>query len=130
MAKEIILNKDTIIVSETDETGKIIYVNDDFCNICGYTKDELIGKPHNIVRHSDMPKIAFKGLWETIKELTTWNGIVKNCAKDGSYYWVNATVFSSKDRDGKLRYVSVRVKPTSEEVDNASALYKKLIQGE
>ena len=130
MSKEIMLNKDTIIVSETDESGKIIYVNDDFCNICGYTKDELIGKPHNIVRHADMPKIAFKGLWETIRESITWNGIVKNRAKDGSYYWVNATIFSSEDRDGNLRYVSVRVKPTSDEVDNASALYKKLIQGE
>jgi len=130
MSKEIILDKDTIIVSETDQTGKIIYVNDDFCNICGYTKDELIGKAHNIVRHKDMPKVAFEGLWNTINSSKIWNGIVKNSTKNGDFYWVNATIFSSKSADGHLRYVSVRVKPTKNEVENASLLYKKLIQGE
>ncbi len=130
MSREIVLNKDIIIVSETDADGNIIYVNNDFCNICGYTKDELIGKPHNIVRHPDMPKVAFKGLWETIRKSIIWNGIVKNLAKDESFYWVNATIFSSKNRDGTVRYVSVRVKPTAKEVDEASVLYKQLIQGE
>lgn len=130
MSREIVLDKKTIIVSETDLNGRIIYVNDDFCNICGYTKDELIGKAHNIVRHRDMPKVAFKDLWDTIQRSETWNGIVKNRAKDGGFYWVNATVFPSKNSDGTMRYVSVRVKPTEEEVATAAALYKKLIQGE
>jgi len=130
MAREVLLDKETIIVSETDKNGRIIYVNDDFCNICGYSKDELIGKAHNIVRHKDMPKVAFEGLWDTISKMKIWNGIVKNSTKDGGFYWVNATIFSSQSADGNLRYISVRVKPTDKEVADASALYKKLIQEE
>lgn len=130
MSREVVLDKKTIIVSETDQNGRIIYVNNDFCNISGYTKDELIGKAHNIVRHRDMPKVAFRDLWDTISRAETWNGIVKNRTKDGGFYWVNATVFPSKNPDGTLRYLSVRVKPTEQEIDEALALYKKLVQGE
>lgn len=130
MSREVVLDKKTIIVSETDQNGRIIYVNNDFCNISGYTKDELIGKAHNIVRHRDMPKVAFRDLWNTIGRSEVWNGIVKNRTKDGGFYWVNATVFPSKSPDGTLRYLSVRVKPTEKEIDEASALYKKLVQGE
>jgi len=126
MSKEIVLSKDIIIVSETDAKGKILYANDDFCNICGYSKDELIGKPHNIVRHPDMPKVAFKDLWDTIKSGKPWQGIVKNLAKNGDYYWVNAKVYPSKTPDGKIKYVSVRVKPTREEIESSEKLYKKL----
>ena len=130
MSREVVLDKKTIIVSETDQNGRIVYVNNDFCNISGYTKDELIGKAHNIVRHRDMPKVAFRDLWNTIGRSEVWNGIVKNRTKDGGFYWVNATVFPSKSPDGTLRYLSVRVKPTEKEIDEASALYKKLVQGE
>jgi len=130
MSREIVLSKDTMIVSETDKNGKIIYVNNDFCTICGYTKNELIGKPHNIVRHKDMPKVAFEGLWNTIKVSEIWNGIVKNSTKDGGFYWVNATIFSSKNVDGTLRYISVRIKATDQEIKEASALYKQLREGE
>ena len=126
LEREIELDKDTIIVSETDKKGKIIYANDDFCKICGYSKDELIGKPHNIVRHPDMPKVAFADLWNTIKSGKQWQGIVKNRAKDGSYYWVHARVYPSKKIDGEIRYISVRIKPTTDEINNAEALYKTL----
>ena len=126
MSSEVVLKKDTMIVSETDEKGIILYANADFCDIAGYTKDELIGKPHNMVRHSDMPKAAFEDLWTTIKADKTWNGIVKNRTKQGGFYWVNATVFASVDSSGKRRYISVRVKPTSQEVESATALYKTL----
>lgn len=105
----------------------ILYANDDFCKIAGFTKDELVGKPHNIVRHQDMPKVAFQGLWDTLKSGQTWNGIVKNKTKDGNYYWVNATAFLSKAKDGTIRYISVRVKPTKEEVESAQSLYKTLV---
>lgn len=126
MSREVILDKNTMIVSETDAKGNIIYANEDFCKIAGYTKDELIGQPHNIVRHADMPKVAFKDLWDTIEAGKIWNGIVKNKTKEGNYYWVNATAFPSKDSKGNLRYISVRVKPTTDEVKNAEALYKTL----
>jgi len=126
LENEIELDSQTIIVSETDKSGKILYANDDFCKICGYSKDELIGKPHNIVRHPDMPKAAFEDLWNTIKEGKTWSGIVKNLARDGSYYWVNAKVYPTTSYDGEIRYVSVRIKPTSTEIENATKLYKTL----
>ena len=126
MEKEIQLNKDTMIVSETDEKGIIIYANEDFCKMAGYTKDELIGQPHDLVRHSDMPKVAFEDLWKTIQSGNIWNGIVKNKTKNGDYYWVNATAYPSLDKNGKKRYISVRVKPTNAEMKNADALYKTL----
>ena len=126
MEREVTLSKDTMIVSETDSKGNIIYANADFCEIAGYSKEELIGKPHNYVRHPDMPRAAFKDLWETIQRGNVWNGIVKNKTKDGGYYWVNATAYPSKNSKGELRYVSIRVKPTEEEVENAINLYKTL----
>ena len=118
-----------MIVSETDLKGVITYANNDFCKIAGYTKEELLGEPQNILRHPDMPKAAFADLWATIQKGETWNGIVKNKAKDGSFYWVNATVYGVEKKVGK-RYLSVRVKPTKEEVDNASKLYKQMIKEE
>ena len=123
MNKEIILTKDVMIVSETDEKGNILYANADFCKIAGFSREELIGKPHNIVRHPDMPKDAFGDLWKTINNGNIWKGIVKNKTKQGEFYWVNATVYPSKTVDGRKRYISVRVKPTQEEIDIATKLY-------
>ena len=123
---ENILNKDTIIVSETDASGKIVYVNNDFCNIAKFTKSELIGKSHSIVRHLDMPKSAFKNLWSVIKEGKTWKGVVKNKTKTGDYYWVHATIYPSRTPNGEIKYFSVRVKPTKDEILNAQKLYKTL----
>jgi aerotaxis receptor len=126
MSNEVKIPKEMIIVSETDEKGIILYANSDFCKIAGYSMEELIGKPHNLVRHKDMPKVAFEGLWETIRAGKIWKGIVKNRTKDGNYYWVNATAYQSKKPNGELRYISVRIKPTEEEVLNASSLYATL----
>ena len=126
MSKEITLNKSTMIVSETNKKGIITYVNDDFCKISGYTKDELIGKPHNMVRHHDMPKVAFKGLWNTVKKGDTWNGIVKNFTKNGDYYWVSATAFPVIKKNGKMKLISIRTKPTKKEIAKSEKLYKEL----
>lgn len=124
MSKEVFLGRDTIIVSQTDEKGVITFANTDFCKIAGYSLEELVGKQHNVVRHQDMPKWAFEDLWKTVKAGKIWKGIVKNKTKDGGFYWVNATVFPSRDVDGTIRYISVRVKPTQEEIENAENLYK------
>ncbi len=124
MSKEIYLNQDTIIVSQTDENGIITFANEDFCKIAGFSLDELVGNPHNIVRHKDMPKWAFEDLWNTIQAGKIWKGIVKNKTKDGNFYWVNATAFSSKNTNGTTRYISVRVKPTNKEIENAKNIYK------
>ena len=126
MSKEIFLDSSTMIVSETDEKGIILYANSDFCKIAAYLKEELIGKPHNIVRHPDMPKVAFEDLWKTVQSGKTWNGIVKNRTKDGNFYWVNATAYPSKNEKGELRYISVRIKATDEEIEDATSLYKTL----
>lgn len=125
--QEYILNNDDFLVSQTDEKGIILFANDDFCKIAGYDISELIGKPHNIVRHPDMPKAAFKDLWNTVKNGDVWTGYVKNKTKDGGYYWVFATVYPMKDPTTKqIRYMSCRRKPSREEIEAAEALYKKL----
>ena len=97
-----------LIVSRTDLNGIITYVNDTFAEISGYKESELVGKPHNIVRHPDMPKSIFKNLWDTIKREKNWRGYIKNLRKDGGYYWVYAEV-SGVYKDGKLvEYKSMR----------------------
>ncbi len=98
------------IVSETDQYGTITFANDTFCRIAKYSREELIGKPHNIVRHPDMPKAVFKEMWDTIKAGKIFQGIVKNRAKDGTPYWVIATIGGVLDSEGKpYKYIGVRI---------------------
>ena len=130
MEKEMILDEFAFLVSETDEKGIIIFANDDFCKMAEYSVDELIGKPHNIVRHKDMPKVAFKDLWDTVKRDEVWSGYVKNATKSGNYYWVFATVFPTITSDGKKGFLSCRRKATRQEIDEHDALYKTLIAKE
>ncbi len=115
-----------LIVSRTDAEGIITHVNQSFVDMCGYSEDELINTPHHILRHPDMPAVAFKGLWDTLAEAKKWHGYVKNLRKDGGYYWVFATVIPNI-REGKLMgYSSVRRKPSRQKVEEAEALYKTL----
>jgi len=112
---EIEVPKEELIVSRTDLKGVITYANNTFCEISGFSQEELIGKNHNIVRHPDMPSGAFEDLWKTIKEEKKWNGNVKNICKNKSFYWVNATI-SGVYKDGKLvEYKSIRVPISNEE---------------
>ncbi len=125
--REYFLKSDDFLVSQTDEKGVILFANDDFCKIAGYTIDELIGKPHNIVRHPDMPKVAFKDLWDTVKQDKIWRGYVKNRTKDGGFYWVFATVYPMYDEIRHARtHLSCRRKPSAQEISEAQALYKTL----
>ena len=126
MAGEIVLDEYAFLVSETDDKGIIRFANDDFCKIAGYTLDELLGKPHNIVRHPDMPKAAFKDLWDTVRNGKTWTGYVKNSTKNGGYYWVFATVFPFTSCDGSQGYLSCRRKASEEEIKIHEELYKKM----
>jgi len=117
---------DELIVSRTSLDGIITYANDTFIEISGYTKDELIGQHHNIVRHPDMPRVCFEELWSTIKEENKWIGNVKNLRKDGGYYWVKATV-SGVYKDGILvEYKSIRVPISSEEKIQTLKKYDEL----
>ena len=97
------------IVSRTNLKGEIIFVNEQFCKISGYTKAELIGKSHNIVRHQEMDSDIFKELWSSIKQGETWKGIIKNCSKKGRTYWVDTTIVPIRDKDEKIiEYMSIR----------------------
>lgn len=123
---ERILTDKAFLVSETDEKEIIVFANDDFCTIADYRVSDLIGRPHNIVRHPDMPKAAFKSLWDTVHEGKIWTGFVKNKTRSGSeYYWVYATVFPIT-RNGRRHYISCRRKPTRDEIAQAEALYQTL----
>lgn len=101
--------EDELIVSRTDLNGTITYANDTFLEISGYSKNELIGQNHSIVRHPDMPNSIFEDLWKTIKEKKKWNGNVKNLRKDGGYYWVNATISGVYKDNILIEYKSVRI---------------------
>ncbi len=116
------------LVSKTDLKGAITYANDTFVALSGFTREELIGQNHNLVRHPDMPPAAFADLWRTIKAGNPWKGLVKNRCKNGDYYWVHAFVVPIK-KDGKvLGYMSVRSQPSREEIAAADALYRQLNQ--
>ena len=125
-SEEWLFPKDAFILSETDEHGIITYANDVFCEIAGYKLDELLGEPHNIVRHPDMPRIAFKGLWDDIQTKGFWTGIVKNLRKDRGYYWVHATVLKKVDSKGNISYLSIRTVPNAESVKSCIPLYADL----
>lgn len=98
-----------LIVSHTDLRGIITYANETFASISGYEQKELIGKPHNILRHSDMPSSLFKNLWDSIQNGKIWSGYVKNKTKNGGYYWVYAQVSSLRNKNGDhIGYKSLR----------------------
>ena len=122
-------SSDQQLVSITDLQGKILYANDAFCEIAGYSSDELIGQNHNIVRHPDMPKAAFADLWSKLKQDLPWRGLVKNRCKNGDFYWVDAYVTPLYENDKIVGYQSVRVKPNRAQKDAAGALYKDINNG-
>ena len=117
------------LISTTDTKGMISYCNDAFVDISGYSRDELIRAPHNLVRHPDVPAAVFAHMWETLKGGKPWMGIVKNRCKNGDYYWVNAYVTPVLERGQVVGYESVRVKPTAEQIGRAQALYARLNAG-
>lgn len=115
-----------LIVSRTDTKGFITHANQAFVDMSGYTSEELIGANHNILRHPDMPAIAFKGLWDTVEKGEKWQGFVKNLRKDGTYYWVKATVIPNIRNGQVLGFTSVRRKPSRTKIRESEALYATL----
>ncbi len=128
--KEIKLDPKRYIVSETDAKGKITYCNDYFMEVSGYSEKELIGKPHSIVRHPDMPKVVFKLLWETISKGKNINAVVKNLAKDGRYYWIFTEFESRKNQDtGEIiGYHADRKSISPHVLEIIADLYAKLLE--
>ena len=123
---EIKLRKDQELVTKTNLKGIITYTNPDFAEVAGFTEAELVGQNHNIVRHPDMPVEAFKDLWDTLKMGRPWNKLVKNRCKNGDYYWVKANVTPVFSNGEIVEYMSVRTRPSQDEIDAASKLYAQL----
>ncbi len=117
---------DVTITSLTDLKGTITYANRDFIDISGFSEEELIGKNHNIVRHPDMPPVAFQDLWDTMKQGRSWRGTVKNRCKNGDHYWVDAYVTPVHEGGQLVGYQSVRTRPAREQIEAAERLYAQL----
>jgi aerotaxis receptor len=123
--QETVLDDYAFLVSETDAKGNILFANSDFCKIAEFELEELIGKPHSMVRHKDMPKKAFKSLWETVQKGNVWTGYVKNATKSNGYYWVFATVYPFESCDGSNGFMSCRRKASQKEIAETVELYKQ-----
>jgi PAS domain S-box-containing protein len=129
--RELTFGEHELIVSKTDTNGKVTYGNELFLRLAGYHEHEIIGAPHNIIRHPDMPKLVFKLLWDTVKTGREINAYVINQAKSGDYYWVYANVTPSFDESGRVTgYYSVRRKPSQRALDKVKPLYQSLINAE
>ena len=123
--------EEVILVSKTDVRGTIVYANTAFCTISGYAEEELIGQPHNIVRHPDMPRTIFRMLWQTIQKGEEFWGYVKNLAKDGGYYWVCAHVTPTFNSAGEIvGFHSDRRAPEESKLSKIEALYARLRDAE
>ncbi|MCY1202742.1 Aerotaxis receptor [compost metagenome] len=117
------------LISTTNSKGVITYVNEAFIDISGYSRDELVRSPHNLVRHPDVPPAVFAHMWSTLKQGRQWMGVVKNRCKNGDHYWVNAYVTPIFEGSQVTGYESVRIKPTAEQIRRAEALYKRINAG-
>ena len=127
---ETLVKDDQYLISKTDLKGRITYCNPAFVEISGFERDELIGKPHNVIRHPDMPELAFKDLWDTVQAKKPWSGLVKNRRKDGGFYWVLANVTPIFQNNEVTGYASVRIKAEPEAIARADAFYRQINNGE
>jgi len=129
--REKVLSQDDFIVSKTDTKGKIIYCNEIFTEMAGYPAKDLIGANHNLIRHPDMPKLAYKVLWDVIQKKEEFFGLVKNLRADGGYYWVFAYITADLDLNGNIiSYTSFRRKINPSAVEIITPIYKQLLDAE
>lgn len=123
------IDDDTLILSTTDTKGRITYVNPTFIEVSGFSKEELIGKAHNIVRHPDMPPEAFADLWKTLQAGKPWTGLVKNRRKNGDFYWVLGNATPLLENGTIVGYLSIRTKPSQELIKKAEPIYRQILEG-
>ena len=116
------------LISITDIKGRITYCNNDFIEVSGYTKEELLGQPHNLLRHPDMPEEAFRDFWETIQAGKLWSALIKNRRKNGDAYWVRANATPLRNNGQIVGYLSVRTLPEATEIQAAERLYATMRQ--
>lgn len=127
--REVHLPERAFLVSKTDARGVITWANEEFVRISGFALEELVGQPHNLVRHPDMPPAAFADLWATVKTGEHWRGMVKNRTKSGDYYWVDADVTPVIEGGETVGYVSIRSRPTRKQVEVAERMYAQVRAG-
>ncbi|UWZ82130.1 methyl-accepting chemotaxis protein [Occallatibacter riparius] len=127
---ETFLPENAFIYSQTDLKGRITHVNGVFAEISGYAVEEMLGKPHNLVRHPDMPAEAFADLWRSLKANRPWQGVVKNRRKDGGFYWVVANISPVRENGRVVGFQSLRGKPTREQIQAAADAYRRLREGD
>lgn len=127
--KECDFPKEHVLVSSTDVKGRITFVNDAFCDVAGYEREALIGAPHNLIRHIDVPSAVFADMWANLKQGNSWMGIVKNRCKNGDHYWVSAHVSPLLDNKKVIGYESVRRKATRDEINHAQGIYDRINAG-
>ena len=116
-------SSDVKLISVTDLQGNIIECNEEFIDISGFSREELIGQPHNIIRHPEMPEVAFKTMWSELKQGKPWMGLVKNRCKNGDFYWVDAYVTPVTEQGKVIGYESVRSVPSESAITRAERIY-------
>jgi aerotaxis receptor len=124
--KEFVIPDGVTLVSTTDLSSRITYCNPNFVSVSGYSREELLGQPHNLVRHPDMPAEAFRDMWATLQSGSPWSALVKNRRKNGDHYWVVANATPMMENGQVTGYMSVRTKPTREQIEGAEALYARM----
>ncbi len=125
------LEKDAVLVSQTDTNGIITYANKKFREVSGYDYKELVGQPHSIVRHPDMPRATFAKMWDTIRSGQVFNGIIKNLRKDGRYYWVALEILPIKDEKGNITGYIAAARPASrKDVEENEELYGRMLEAQ
>jgi aerotaxis receptor len=127
---ETLLPEGVFIYSRTDLKGRITEANEAFAEISGYTVDEMIGQPHNLVRHPDMPREAFADMWTSLGAGRPWQAVVKNCRKDGGFYWVLANASPVRENGQVIGYQSIRFRPTRDQIAGASEAYRRIREGD
>lgn len=128
--REVKLDYNELIITKTDPSGKITYANKTFMKICDFPEDELLGQNHNIIRHPDMPKGVFYGLWQTIQQGREFFGVVKNLTKNGDYYWVLANIRPDKRNGQTVGYFSVRRSPSRRLIETVLPFYQQMLSME
>jgi len=119
------------LISETDSKGVITFVNRKFVEMSGYSKEEAIGQPHNMLRHPDMPKAAFEQMWKVIQGGQIWEGYVKNLRKDGKFYWVIVNIVPKLDENGEIiGYIASRKVPQRHDIQSVELEYKEMLKAE
>ena len=121
----------SVIISQTDLDGTIVYANKMFCEISGYKSEELVGQPHSMLRHPDMPKSVFAKMWQTIQSGQMWNGLIKNLRKDGLYYWVDSEILPVYDDDNNMTgYIAARKPASRKNILEVQENYNKMLESE